>query len=508
MTTTTNSNSTPITNAYAKKLFINSIPGKATKSVEYYFGDSNPLKDGLLGWINHLRERIDDYKTLHPEATPFEMLGICKESSDQLKRIIITNFNVEKVFISWENNINAACFSISGNRDIYGTSKEAKEIKLNADSIIDVKKGFRYKNSKGLIYLIRLGFPIFAQKELFSPEEAAAVLVHELGHAMQHMINDLYQTESIGFFQTYYEILGKYIDQLSVEEMAECGAILEYYEKIKDDPKALRKFGEELYNGDAPKYAISYKNMDDDKLFAFTGVGDNNWEVDAIADTKSMVEARNAKYNSFANKLGRFIRGIITIPIAPFYYIGCKLVAHNDKKDELGKRFKYFEETADNFCHIYGLGVASASMQKKFNELSVRPKSGYENIPIFNFYYSYKALMDDRLDSLAGYPTHKQRMMNMYRACMYELKNNKDLSDADKKSLEKDIEDYKKFYDYFVYSDSRKGKLYRSLSGISRKGIEAAGKQDTNVIKNVLEPLNERMKKNKDFDTNKTTKIA
>lgn len=495
---------TPITNAYAKKITINYIPAKAYKSQEYYFGDHNPLKDGLIGWIDNLRAQINDYKKEHENATPFDMIGICRESSNRVKKIIIDNFNVEKVFVSWENDINAACFSISGNRDVYGTGKEAKLTRKNANDIIDVKKGFRYRNSKGIIYLVRLGFPIFAQDELFTTEEAASVLVHELGHAMQHMINDLYQTECLDYFQMYYQVLARYADSLTDEEYNECLKMLDHYESIKNDPEALRKMGEELYSGNPPKWSISYKNMDDDKLYGFTGAGDYNWEVDAVEDMKNSIATRDAKFKSFTAGLGRFIKSIFTIPLAPFYYIGSKLLYAKDKNDTQGQKFKYFEETADNFCHIYGLGVASASMEKKFDKISTKPHTVFENIPILNFYYSYKALKEDRLDTLAGYPSHKQRMMNMYRACMYELKNNKDLSEEDKKSLEKDIEEYKKFYDYFVYSDSRKGRLYRTLAGISRKGIEKAAEQDTNVIKNVLNPLNERMKKNKDFNTTST----
>ena len=502
----TRTNSTPITNAYAKKITLNYIPPKAYKSQEYYFGESNPLKDGLVGWIDNLRSQIKDYKKDHSEATPFEMLDICKESSKKLKQIIIDNFNVEKVFVAWENEINAACFGLLGNRDVYGTGKEAEMIRKNVDDIIDVKKGFKYKNSKGIIYLIRLGFPIFAQDNMFTTEEAAACLVHELGHAMQHMINDVYQMMCLEWYQVYYEILGRYADEMSADEYNQCLKMMDEFERNKNNPEAMKKIGESLFKESAPNSTISYKNMDDDKLFGFTGVGSNNWDVDSVEDMKTAAAAKQAKHKGFFAGLGRFFKAIFTVPLAPFYYIGSKLLYAKDKHDTAGQKFKYFEETADNFCHIYGLGVASASLEKKFDQIraSFKVHTVLENVPILNFYYSYKSLKEDRLDTLAGYPTHKQRMMNMYRACIYELKNNKDLSEEDKKSLEKEIEEYKKFYDYFVYADSRKGRLYRALAGISRKGIEAAAKQDSNVTKNVLDPLNERMKKNKDFSNTST----
>ena len=106
--------------------------------------------------------------------------------------------------------------------------------------------------------------------------------------------------------------------------------------------------------------------------------------------------------------------------------------------------------------------------------------------------------MDDYECALHGYPSDKQRMLNLYRSAKFELQNNKDLSQASKAELNKQLEDYKTIYDEFVKSDAKKGWLYKLMAGLSRDKIEEEAKKDPFIYRNVLIPLQKRMDPNFD----------
>ena len=134
---------------------------------------------------------------------------------------------------------------------------------------------------------------------------------------------------------------------------------------------------------------------------------------------------------------------------------------------------------------------------KKFATMSDQTKiktGGFlERIPMFDLFWSIYELKEDYVCAMYGYPTDKQRMMNLYRSAKFELQNNKDLTSSQKSEIQKQLEDYKTFYDEFVKLDSKKGWFYRLLSGLNRDSIEIEAKKDTYVYKHVLIPLQKRM---------------
>ena len=92
-------------------------------------------------------------------------------------------------------------------------------------------------------------------------------------------------------------------------------------------------------------------------------------------------------------------------------------------------------------------------------------------------------------------------MINSYKACIFELKNNKDLPQKHREELEKQIEEYKKFYEEFVEDDSKKGIFYKLVAKIKRLTLEDAAKKDKWIDIHVLKPLQKRMDPNYDIDS-------
>ena len=473
---------------------------KHDRSQEYYFGENNRLKVRLISWFEQLRDRIYAKAKSTDNFLPKDALPILKEESKKLETIICEEFNIEGCTVGWINQVNASCFGHLGNSDLFGTSDNAKELRLKLNDILDTGMGFRYKSKKGIYYVISLGYPLAATDDFFTVEEAAAILVHELGHAMQHIVNSFNKTVSMQVYESLYRVIGSgEINFYSPDAKREIKQLFKRLRKAvnDNDEKTINAIATKILDDSKDYQGTSFSKMDDDKIQGYLESGmHSDWELDKKKSFDNKVKTAADKRNSFGHKIKNFITGLVSvsnylllIPIA----LGWK---HASKNPDLNQ-FKLFEETADDFCQIYGLGLGQASAMKKFATMSDQTKiktGGFlERVPIFDLFWSIYELKEDYVCAMYGYPTDKQRMMNLYRSAKFELQNNKDLTSSQKSEIQKQLEDYKTFYDEFVKLDSKKGWFYRLLSGLNRDSIEIEAKKDTYVYKHVLIPLQKRM---------------
>lgn len=476
------------------------------RSNEYYFGEDNTLKVRLIDWITKLRERIKTASANNENFLPKDALVILKDEAKGLSKIICSEFNTEGCTVGWINAINASCFCLIGNSDLFSASKNAKDLRIRFNDIIETKNGFKYKSSKGIYYIISLGYPLVATDDFFTVEETAAIIVHELGHGMQHVVNSLNDTVGMMLYQSLYLSLNtddaySYSDA-ERREMAKmlrrCRNAIQSGDKARVD-----KIVDEFFDTAKSYQGTSFSNMDQDKIQGYLeNSHHSDWELDKKKYMDEKWKAAEKKRNSFGAKLKAFF-GSIGSALTFFINIPRILAFNAKRKNPELNQFKVFEETADNFCQIYGLGLAQASAMRKFTQFDMNSKKYYsggtlERIPFLDLYNSLKEIKDDYESAMAGYPTDKQRMMNLYRSCKFELQNNKDLNASQKAELSKQIEDYKKFYDDYVAIDSKKGWLYRLIAGLSRDNMEAEAKKDPYVYKHVLIPLQKRMDPNFD----------
>lgn len=478
-----------------------------SRSEEYYFGESNPLKDRLISWINSLREFIKTASEGKPNFTPKDGLPICRQMSESLSRILIDEFNIEGAKIGWINEINASCWCHIGNSDLYGKGKDAKDTRIRLDDIVDTKNGFKYKNKKGIYYVIMLGYPLFAMDDMFTTGEAAACLVHELGHAMQHVITSLNQTAALSVYESLYKIYNTTFYTYNEKSRNEINRTLIRMRKAFDrgDQKEIEKIGNELYEeSNKDKEGRSYSQMTNDELQGMSMDANPDWDSNMIKVLDNAKQSAKRERGSLFQRIKNLFRSAFGLVLSPIYAL---MIASQKNKNANGElnRFKQFEETADNFAQIYGLGVETVSLQKKFNEMQVQLSTNTSNIlsrvPLLDLTWSLDSLKDDYYSALCGYPSSMNRALNIYKAAKYELANNRDLSQQAKQELNNQIEQYKKFYDEFVKLNSNKGFFYRIISGISRKNIEKAASKDRMVYDLVLKPLQKRSDPNFDPDS-------
>jgi hypothetical protein len=111
-------------------------------------------------------------------------------------------------------------------------------------------------------------------------------------------------------------------------------------------------------------------------------------------------------------------------------------------------------------------------------------------VPLFNLWKCYKDVKREHNSIVFGYPSDKQRIVNAYINCEFELKNNKDLSSEAKKELQEQIDSLKETYEYFIKKqESKGGFLYKIASVIGRNTLEKAAEKDPTLREQVLEPL-------------------
>ena len=472
------------------------------RSQEYYFGENNTLKVRLLSWIKRVRERIADASKDNPNFLPKDGLSILKQEGKFLSEIICEEFNIEGCTVGWINVINASCYSQIGNSDLYTVSKDAKDLRLKLNDIVDTTNGFKYRNKKGIYYVVSLGYPLIATNDFFTEEEAISILLHELGHGMQHIVNSLNETICMSLYKSLYKTVNDK-DELENYSPSQKREIKRMFNRYRNAIKSGNKYEmDKLANGflDTSKsyQGTSFSKMSQDKIQGYLEEDHHSdWELDQKKYQDSKIANAELKRKSFGNKIKAFFGGIGSLLISPIFIAMSLHYRGKIRSATDMNRYKVFEETADNFCQIYGLGLAQASAMKKLalldSKLTTKTGGAFERIPLMDLYWSMREIKDDYESALAGYPTDKQRMLNLYRSCKFELQNNKDLPQAYRDELTKQVEEYKKFYDEFVDIDSKKGWYYRIIAGLSRDKLETEAAKDPFLLKQVLIPLQKRM---------------
>lgn len=467
-----------------------------SKSEEYYFGENNSLKTRLISNIKYIRSVVNDAKNKMQSFKPIDVLPELRKAIEPLRQTIIEEFNIEGCSIGWENTMNAACYVQVSNADIWGKEKSAKDLRLRLDDIIlTSSKGFKYKKSKGIYYCIILGYPLFALDTFFSDEEAAAVLCHELGHAMQHMVSSLNESIAVQQFEIMLNYYEPNLDLLSEEDKEYVMKYMSRFRKAikNNNKKDIKELGNSVLDELNPKDGKGYSTYDDQYIENEASKNNPNWNVDT---EKTYNKVLNRK-NPIKALISGVLKSIISVSFF-WIWIPSILYMRNRLKDKNNEEhiYKVFEETADNFAQIYGLGPDLASAIKKLNAISdsytrTSPKF-MERIPMLDLFESFQEISRDKQSCMYGYPTNKQRAINLYKGAKFELEHNKDLSPEYKKQLESQLEKYKKIYEEFVNNDKTKGWFYKLVSGINKETLEQACKNDVFVDKHVLEPLQEK----------------
>jgi hypothetical protein len=452
------------------------------KSEEVYFGLDNPLRTGLIYHLDVINNLITAAKEKNPNVHGLELVDICKGESEKLEKLITDSFNIEKCAIGFQNSVNASCYPQIYNKKIAGKSEDANITRIKLDDIIETKNGFRYKDGKGIYYALSIGLQFFNGH--FTIPEIACAVIHELGHAMEHVVHDINAVKSIAYWSNIMKGLSlEYISPYDIPP--KIGSILKLIEKshVNKDYKKLSKIGKDILDETDPKDMVDFYKMDSHEI---TAINNDETPIDG-----SDVDDVKKRKNIFIRTLVGTLKILLSIPFAPIFVIlivGLKFSLRSKKS----KLYKFEEMTADSFEVFYGFGSESGELSKKLSKY--RSDSGdmglINYLPLLNLYKCYKDIEHEQILMILGYPSDRQRIVNAYIACDFELKNNKDLSSDSKKELRDQMNMLKDTYNDFVLNhDTKGGFIYKISSIVGKNTIEKAAQKDKDLIEGVLKPL-------------------
>jgi hypothetical protein len=452
------------------------------KSEEVYFGVDNPLRNGLIYHLEIVKELITSAREKDPKIGGFALIDICQDEFDKIAKVIEDSFNVEKCAIGFQNIINAACFPQVYNMNIAGNNDDSSKMRIKLDDIIETKNGFRYKNGKGIYYAICIGLQFFYDNE-FTVQDIACILVHELGHAMQHVVHDINSSYAI----TYWTSVMRAIELgflFKVNLNAKTQKILNLIKKthMAKDYDKLSSLGKELLDETKPEELIDFNKLDSHEL---TAISNDETPVDG-SDRDTIPKKRNIFLRTIVGILKAplsIVFGIFLIPMILYYKYYLKYKSPNIMKHD--------EMTADAFEVFYGFGAESGEVSRKLNKYCVnRGDQGLINyVPLLNLWKVRSDIKLEYIKMIFGYPSDKQRIVNAYINCEFELKNNKDLSAEAKKELQSQIDEIKESYNKYVKDESKAGFIYKIASIIGANTLEKAAQKDPSLRESVLEPL-------------------
>lgn len=313
-----------------------------------------------------------------------------------------------------------------------------KKVEMTQESLKMVynKSGIRYKNPKGKIVFIETGARIITD---LTPEGIMSVILHEIGH--NFYISDI----NFRFYQ-----LNKVID----EHIKFCKMFKQNCKKLKIKDllivtnnclkikKAFKQVKKIIYQEDLETInRINPNKIDNfmdyiDYMEAYINV---NYDYIAKASKEYL-----DKYNSTDHSGGSVFKAIwnifrlLALPFRLFSFYCMPFTLDGDIVDPYYgttlNKGRNDEKFADNFAASYGYGAGLANSIRILSNLTCDYLTENRFLLKFTLFAKWKEFLNDE------HPSDLSRMKFLRDKVKYELANNKNLTPAEKKQLQQELE--------------------------------------------------------------------
>ena len=474
---------------------------------ESYFSASNQFQTALVECIHNLRVKSREVYKQKNFHDIYELIKLLKKEQIDLEQLLTRNFNVERFHVWFINDVQMSCIGYNFiARDVYVN----KTIRVKLDDIIEKKnKTFKFRNGKGIMMLAVIGLPILINEESLTDRELCAMLLHEIGHSIQHIIGGFnvqiaYETWSFLLkVSNGTKELPEYNDDirnlkqktkkfLSMIEQEQNGTIesLDKVGKKIIDEDMMRTYIKDSIKIEPNSVTTDHSKFND-KFFK------NNERILETGDMyTTKVEKIKIKDNIFTHFIN-FIAEIIFIPINLIFNIllypvlRLNLMDYSKDLDKM-RKFTVFEMTADTIATMYGFGPELAHALSKLDSYENRNSDKMFQIPFFSIIQQSKKLEEEKIAIMSGYPPTKQRLSNIYVVLGKELERNKELTPEMRKDIERQMREVEYVYNQYVQNEHGKGCIYRAYSRAGRSCVQELAKKDSDIDKYVLKPLKMR----------------
>lgn len=477
------------------ELFKFTVKNLEEKSVEAYFNkQTSAIAIAIHNLMDDLKTFWDQYLSMDSKDNNWTII---KKKIADIKKIVEKHevsiakvLNCESVTIGLLYETNAYCYPLFFDKEIIELDSKAKntreKFQLNIDfakkleDIIETKNGFKFKNPKGIKIIMMFGLGCFYNE--MTVDECTAILLHEIGHAMQQMLVSCAMNIYCDAKANYIQSLGDGITRGSFNFFDMLKS--KKNEKTKTDEELVKPHLGPIEDFDREKMKDETKTLMDDHL-------------KIIFEYRDQLLAKENTFFTFILKslIGVFLLTINLIKI-PFVLMSHVIGNVTFHKDFLKKQVR-FEQFADYMAVQNGYGAELVSGLAKLEKADGGVISDYGLlnfvylIPILNValtYADYRDMKDGLL--LHGYPTNLQRYEAIYKGMKYELENNKNLTHLDKEILAKDMALVDEIYRSQLNHKGLRYFIFNLAAKITRKAINSPN-AGANIEQNVLIPFNE-----------------
>ncbi len=449
-------------------------------SEEAYFGENNTFKTEMVSIVGKLRKELMTLnKTV--KAGDFESLPELKFANTLIRDLgncIARNCNIEKCYISISPQLTASTIPLIYDPEvIVDNSKKDKIVtkrgnvkreKVNSDAdirkrliafsdICDIDDGYKFKKKDGKIFLIEIGMPLLINDLGFesTDEDICFVLFHEIGHNFQHVLTsvndaiiDQYKKNVISINYAFLIDPITLLLSMIVGLIGKCFRIKNFEMTPAESFRLVKMMlGGQVYVNDEGKLITrndAGKQSEDDLEKILTQLNENKGTG---VFTRGLII------------LGNFIWDSITLICSPFIALyrniaRATLVLNFGDESE---RLKRYEQFADVFAVSYGFGRNASKFFLNYINLRKSVDEKYRPVPL-NYVPvlgTIKALSNFSEETykkkVAGYDQDHVRIANAYNTLQYELSNNPDLTDSQRKEIKSHVnyimKDYKEYND-------------------------------------------------------------
>ena len=462
------------------------------KSQEAYFGIDNPLVSRLENNISLMRSKIFSIVEDKPLVKYSDIVNLIESETKELSLTIEEEMNVEKCTIGYTKVNTFYNLGAIYNKNIYKNESEFKKMKTSFDEIVESKDGYRFKKKDGTCVNLILSLSIL-KNSIYSDREIVAILLHEIGHAFEQIVNGL--NVYVLKFYTFKILNGDIKINSKPGENAKQikQEILEEIKNAETNEDKAYELAKTLIDDTPTKGGsiVDFNKLDTDSLSEYVSKQTGSGSLDSPSNITYK------KKESIIIKIFKAIGSFFFTFLIPFMLPSILRFSKMTKEMDNESNFRATSESiADNFAFAYGVGPELQSALKKMQKRVKYDSSGnITKVPMIDTFSSYSELIEDFVVAAAGYPSDPKRVANNYIACKYELDNNKELSASQKAEILKQMDELKAIYDEYVYASGKKGLLYKLFQKTCKKSIEEAAANDADFKRNVLDPLKERSDK-------------
>ncbi|MGL4950092.1 MAG: hypothetical protein ACRC5M_06890 [Anaeroplasmataceae bacterium] len=467
-----------------------------TMSEEAYFGNNNEFTTTLIFFMKELRElyynSIDNKNSLkNRKKFSKDILPLVSKMED----LICKTFNVWKCYFSLSTGYNSWSVPMCFDSELLTSKGDEvvinKKFKASLEDIVETKKGYKYKDPYGKIYLITFGLGSFGtrSKELLNDRECAGIILHELGHAMQQAVCSINENLASLYINRAFRVVYKCLEPLKI--LTSGGrSVVEAVEKNKEY-KELSNIDNEIISEELLKAGVKEGDVFNRKKMSEEYEKNKHTVIDSLYETPKkkfldkdsiFVKILTFIFGGLFKIIGSLLTTIISIPRYSYAASQSKFLSKQQR----------FEQFCDIFATLYGLGPdLSSALSKLYIKGGSKPDYGLFNIinyiSLANVIVNSSHYINFSM-SLLQYPSLTGRMVSMYKALKSELDNNKDLSKEERDLILNEINSINEIYNEYVFDWSPKGFVYALWHKVTFKNLE---NEKSNVQENVLDALKE-----------------